>query len=211
MYLSYLKKVGLITIFLGIQSCQVIDVVIAQSQTELQFETKNDVKYAAEVLPDEVIQQITDENLDPEYGWLGDPRRFKVTKIQQLGQSKPFYYIIPKVECFKTSCDRFYHFPLCGGSGRCTYLGYIEENGKYRRVFKQLFLMQGSELPRVSLQISSEGVPACFELPGYDWDSREKGLPSLSEGQIFMSRYCYNGTEYTLNKLRIVPMEQGLN
>ncbi len=210
MSILFVKKCGLIAVLLGLQSCQLIDVVIAQSDQQLRFETKNEVKYAAEILPDEVIQQIKDENFEPNSNWIGDPRRFKVRKIQQLGQSKPLYYINPSIECPERGCDMFYHTPMCGGTGGCTYLGYIEENGKYRKVFDKLFWLQGSDSPQVSLQISSEGVPACFELPGYDWDSREKGLPSLSEGEIFMSRYCYNGTEYTLNQIRVVPTEQGL-
>ncbi len=204
-----MKKIGIIFLSLILQSCQVIDVVIAQSSSELQFETKNDVKYAAEVLPDEIIEQITKEISGPNSNWIGDPRRFKVRKIQQLGQSQTFYYINPMLDCPEWGCDPSYHTPFCGMNG-CNYYGYLEENGKYRQVFHQLFQLQGSYSPRVSRQLK-DGVPACFELPGYDRNSSEKGLPELKEDQIFKSRYCYNGTKYVLTEFSIVPLEWGKN
>ena len=206
---SIVKQVNLFLVILGLQSCQVIDVVTAQSQP-MKFRIVGEEKYAAEFLPDEAISQIKREIFDPNSEWIGDPRRFSVRKIQQMGQTQPLYYITPMIECPETGCNMFYHLPLCGATGGCTYVGYIEEKGKYRQVFNKLFWLQGKGTPRVS-EPNFEGVPACFEIPGYDFESREKGLPELSEQEIFMSRYCYNGQEYILNKLYLVPIEKGIN
>jgi hypothetical protein len=186
-----------------LQSCQSIDIVIAQSDGELNFEIHKNWDYAVKVTPPGMIEQVRKENIDSD--WIGDPRRFPVLKIQNFAQKTPFYLISPTIECPERGCDMSYNLPLCGGSGGCTYLGYIEKNGVYKKVFDKLFWLQGSDNPNVSKQLK-EGLPACLELPGYDFEARERGLPQQKEDQRFVSRYCYNGKNYVLNRLYLVPI-----
>lgn len=201
------KLIYLVGTLILLQSCQAIDTVTAQGEGELTFESRADWDYAARNTPPGMIQQVRQENISSD--WIGDPKRFWVIKVQNLGLGqKPFYFIYPGIGCPDTGCND-YHQPLCG-SGGCTYLAYIEENGQYRRVFNQLFQAEGSfeEFFKVSRQLK-DGLPACIELAGYDARSRYEGkLPQRGENQQFVSRYCYDGNEYVLNRLYLVLRQE---
>ena len=194
-----LVKIALVTSILGLQSCQVIDSVIAQNTGELIFERQDNWDYAAKVAAQELIQQVRNENID-EY-WIGDPRRFLMIKVNEMFQKYPLYLVIPAIKCESDYCPRELHRPLCGVAARCSYFVYIEENGKYRKVWGHLFQRQGdTPLFKVSKQMK-DGVPACLEMGGIDAETWLKERPEIGENEIFRSRYCYNGTEYVLEKL----------
>jgi hypothetical protein len=186
------------------QGCQL---VTAKGEEELNFEVKNNWEYAAEVAPPNLMEQVLKDNLDPKSNWVGDPKRFQVIKINYLGQKSPLYLIDPKIyyECPKDKgCNldllRLY-YPFCGATGGCSYFAYIEENGTYRPVFQQLiWRLSANDFFKVSRQLY-QGFPACFELTGYDSNTKLQGLPRIKEDQVFVSRYCYNGSQYILDKL----------
>lgn len=197
-----LQKIALLTSILGLQSCQTIDTVIAQNTGELTFERQDNWAYAAKVAPKELIQQVRTENID-EY-WIGDPRRFLMIKVNEMGQKYPLYLVIPAVKCESDYCPRELHRPLCGAAGRCSYFVYIEENGKYREVWGKLFQRLGdTPLFKVSKQMK-DGVPACLEMGGIDDETEYRRRTERKNGEIFRSRYCYNGSEYVLDKLERV-------
>ena len=192
-------KLLIIVTILGLTSCTPLDTVIAQSSGELMFEIQDNWDYAAKVAPTELIQQVRSENID-KY-WIGDPRRFLMIKVKYMGQKSSLYLVIPAVKCESDYCPSELHRPLCGAAGRCSYFVYIKENGKYRKVWGKLFQRQGdTPLFKVSKQMK-DGVPACLEMGGIDAETWLKERPEIGENEIFRSRYCYNGTEYVLDKL----------
>lgn len=188
-------------------SCQLIAVVVAQSEGELFFEAKNNWDYAAKVLPPHLIEQSRKENLDP--SWIGDPKQFRALKVKSLGQKSSLYFIEPAIYCPEEGCPTqelfdLYH-PACNKSGGCSYWVYVEENGTYRKVFDQQIWRQSTkDFLKVSIKLE-QGVPACFELTGVDGDSRSQNLRDIPNNQVFVSRYCYNGNQYVLQKLSQKP------
>lgn len=206
--MQFYKILSFILAIASLQACQTIDTVIAQSEGQLTFEVKDNWDYAAKVAPDELIQQVRDENIDD--SWIGDPRRFSMIKVKNLAQKHPLYLVEPSVRCESNYCPKEYHRPLCG-SGGCSYFIYLEENGQYRKVFAKLFRREGSEaLFKISSQIK-DGVPACIELSGIDDYTYYHNRPPRGEDSIYRSRYCYNGREYILNKLYQVPASPSTN
>ncbi len=203
MIYRFLKKIAFSCLFLSLQSCQIASIVTAQVEGELNFEPRNDWDYAARVAPPRLIQQVRDENISP--SWIGDPKRFQIIKVAALGQRSPLYFIFPAIGCPETGCRDDLR-PLCNVSGACTYLAYIEEGGKYRKVFDRLFWTQGEgDFFQVSQQFK-DGLPQCLELLGYDDFAWRDGLPPHQETQQFVSRYCYDTQkqEYILDRLYLV-------
>lgn len=200
MIYQFLNKIVFSFLFLSLQSCQIASMVTAQVEGELSFEKRDDWDYAGKVAPIVLIQQVRDENISP--NWIGDPKRFQVIKIAALGQRSPLYFIFPAIGCPETGCRDDLR-PLCNVSGACTYLAYIEEGDKYRKVFDRLFWSQGEgDFFKVSRQLKDR-LPQCLELLGYDDFVLRDGLPPHREGQQFVSRYCFDKQkqEYALERL----------
>jgi hypothetical protein len=193
------------------QGCNFIDAVIAQGEGELSFEVKDNWDYAAKVMPPELIEQIRRENINET--WIGDPRRFQAIQVQQFGQKSPLYFVDPYIPCPEKGCatQQLYdeYHPLCTTFGGCQKLVYLEqENGTYRRVFQALFFQQASEnegFLKVSNQLY-QGLPACFSLVGFDDERRREGR--TEEGEFFVTKYCYNGTDYVFQEMYVVQRQQ---
>lgn len=205
-------KLGIIGLlsFPILLGCGRLTAVFASGEGEFSFEVqKKKWDYAARVMPLELISQVRQENLDER--WSGDPKRFQAVKVRQFGQKLPLYFIDPYIPCPEGGCPTRelydqYH-PACNVSGGCAKLVYLEqENGKYRRVFKEQFYQQATVeegFLKVSPQLEG-GYPACFEMTGFDLDMKLQGLSDLRDDQVFVSRYCYNGTDYVFQNLYVV-------
>lgn len=209
MLIKTLAKLSFFFLCLNVQSCQIINVVTAQGEGELSFIAIKDTwEYAAKLAPPGLVEQVVKENIDPD--WIGDPKRFQIIKIDQFGL-KSLYFIDPYIPCPQEGCKNqelwnSYH-PLCGATGGCSYFLYIQENGQYRKLFGQLFWRQGEKdnFLKISRQVK-DGLPTCLELIGFDGEVKLNGLPSHRDDQRFVSRYCYDGREYVLDRLYLVPM-----
>jgi hypothetical protein len=193
-----------------LSSCHPLTAVVAQGEGELTFEAKNNWNYAAKVIPRSLIEQSRKDNIDP--SWIGDPRRFQAIQVKNLGQKFPLYFIEPAIYCPEGGCQSqelfdLYH-PRCNKSGGCAYFVYVEEKGAYRKVFDQQFWRQSTkDFLKVSHQLY-QGVPACFELTGFDGDMWLQGLPEKASDQVFVSRYCYNGRDYVLQNLYVTQRQE---
>ncbi|MDV2994938.1 MAG: hypothetical protein N4J56_004592 [Chroococcidiopsis sp. SAG 2025] len=142
---------------------------------------------AARAAPPDLMEQVVQENIDP--SWIGDPNRMQVIKIAVAGQQHPVYVINPQVMPPKSirTIDPSMS-PLCGTAG-CAYLGYIEEDGTYRRVFHQYLkdkLPPGTTFLKVGGGLTN-GLP-CLEFTEYP--------EPLNGTSLAVTRYCYNGRKY---------------
>lgn len=200
---KFFSSIIFLLIFPSLSSCHLITAVVAQGEGELTFEAKNNWDYAAKVVPLDLIKKSREEDLEP--SWIGDPRQFQAIRVKNLGQKSSLYFIEPAIYCPEGGCPTqelfdLYH-PACNKSGGCAYWVYVEENGRYRKVFDEQFWRQSTkDFLKVSHQLY-QGVPACFELIGFDGDIWLKGLPEIADNQVFVSRYCYNGSQYVLQSL----------
>jgi len=81
---------------------------------------------------------------------------------------------------------------------------YVQQNGRYSHVFAGFFGYQGDgegKILRISEQIT-DGLPLCFEVKGISLDSENmEKLPPIKEKERYISRYCYNGQNYTLSNI----------
>lgn len=196
----FFKYITFISLISALPACQYIDTVVAQTEGQLTFEAKNNWNYAAKIAPTNFLEFFREKEIHSD--WLGDPRRFQMMKINKVGQKYPMYLLDPSVDCPETGCRRD-HRPFCG-TGGCSYFIYIEEEqGKYRKVFEKLFRAEGAldNFFKVSRQMK-DGLPACIELNGIDYDTYSKKPTNRDvEREMFVSRYCYNGRQYLLNRL----------
>ena len=174
---------GFLTIALVLFSNQ-----IAVTQIPQQF--NGDWQYAAKVAPPGLMAQVAKDNIKA--AWLGDPNRMKVLEIQVANQKSPLYLIDSRVqyECPPIGCEPTLD-PLCSSSG-CAYLGYVQENKAYRRVFSQYFkssLTPDVNFIRVSKQLN-QGLP-CLEF---------RELPKPKTGRVQVSQYCFDEQQYLLER-----------
>ncbi len=178
-------------------SCQMVQ------GEESAFQAKPNWDYGANVAPQALLDQFRQENIDQE--WIGDPKRFRVLKIQALGQ-KTLYFVYPFIDCPENGCVtlqlRQLYQPLCNASGGCGYFVYAEENGKYRQVFHEVVWKQVDEGKFVQVStIPFQGLPSCFKLGGFDGDRRES-IKKING--VIVSQYCYNGREYVFDNYQTV-------
>lgn len=143
-------------------------------------------QYAAKVAPPGLMQQVVQENVNPD--WLGDPGKMQVIKPKVKGQKNDLYLINTRVqyECPLNGCSPLAD-PLCGSKG-CAYLGYVRRGKSYTEVFNQY--LRSTLPPDVTfLQVSNSlvlGLP-CL------------GFTQLSEptgGKLKIQKFCYDGNKY---------------
>lgn len=171
------------------------------ADSELNFSVISNWDYAARVAPPELIKQVVKENIAP--SWIGDAKRFSAIVIDHKKQAFPLYLIQPAIrdECPNSFCDAdlsALYRPLCGATGGCTYLGYIDARGSYQRVFKEQLWAQvptnnNSNFVQVSHQLIN-GLP-CLEFMAFTSDTIHEGK---GNNKIWKSRFCFNGREYYL-------------
>lgn len=211
--LCFSRTFLLVALWLGLQSCGTMDAMIAQAEGRMTFKLKNDWQYAAKITPTGMMQEVVKTMLQGE--WLGDPNRFSVLKIKEFGQEKALYFISPMIPCPEGGCASQALFdlyrPTCGATGWCSYFAYVDEgDGTYRQVFRKHLLRRGGkDFLKVSAQLK-DGLPACLELLAFDSEAHNRGLVHFEpETEFVVSRYCYNGEEYTLKQIYQIP--QGKN
>ncbi len=173
-------------------------VVTVRASEQWKVVSRSDWQYATKVAPPGLMQKVVQENISE--SWIGDPGRMTVVKLQTPKQKTNFYLIDTQVQdkCPPSGCNSFAD-PLCGSAG-CAYLIYAQEGNSYRRVFSEYFknaLPPGVPFLRVSNQLKS-GLP-CLEFTEF---------PNSQVGELKSSKYCFNGTKFTLVDSKIHPYSE---
>ncbi|PSF35808.1 hypothetical protein C7H19_15395 [Aphanothece hegewaldii CCALA 016] len=189
-----------------LQSCQF---VTAQSDQELNFIPIKEWGTLGKA-PKGLLEQFKLDNQEYLQHWVGDPKRFLVQTYRKLGQ-KTVFIIDPRSECLQIGCadDRSIYFqyyaPFCGGEvTHCKVMFYVEDNKKFHSVSSANFVPQGDgdEFLFALSEQQQNGLPLCWEVKGYPVFSEEQiSLPVLKQDERYVSRYCYNGQKYKLNKI----------
>lgn len=188
MYQQLLKRAVLATCFtMALTTALLFDqLALSQTPQSLTFEVRSDWQYAARSAPQNLMQQVAKENLEDE--WLGDPNRMKIVTVYLPQQKSALYLIDTRVqyECPPIGCDPVLD-PLCDRSG-CTFLGYIEADKSYRRVFSER--LNSALIPEKNfLSVSQQLVQ---DMPCLKFNEKIKAADRPSA----TSQYCFDGKKY---------------
>jgi hypothetical protein len=208
MKMNYQKRIWVcIGLALLVGACRVN---ARPDRDSLTFQEVNSWGHLGKDAPAGLLQLFKRDNEHILRTWAGDPRRFLTYSYQKSG-GEPLYVINPRIECPEWGCPEdseiYYdnYAPFCYPRKRyCLLTVYTRQNGKYRNVFGGFFGYQGDgegKILRISEQIS-DGLPLCFEVKGISLDSENmEKLPPIKEKERYISRYCYNGRDYTLSNI----------
>jgi hypothetical protein len=137
------------------------------------------------VAPPELLEQIAQDNLNPEF--LVDPGQMRILKIQQSRQAQPLYLIDARLG---QSAPQ----PLCGAAG-CVFWGYRPTKSGFQKVFAAYL---NPHLP--------PGTPLLKPLP-----ILENGLPQLTIHQLDGSvlqhlTLAFDGQSYAIAQVDYLPV-----
>lgn len=208
---KFLARFILLTgLTLTLQSCQFVK---AQSGNVLTFTPLKPVKewnHLGKDVPKELLEKFKSDHKDLLDSWMGEPGRFPVY-IQKTFGGQTLFFINPRVECPEWGCPKEseiyfqYYAPFCNSREHfCLITFYVKQNAGFHSVFADHFSYQGNGDRNIFAfsEQQQNGLPSCFEVKGFSLSSKyDNKLPPKPEGDRYVSRYCYNGQKYELDKI----------
>jgi hypothetical protein len=187
----------------------------ARADGSLSFVPVRDWGYLGRDAPKGLLARFKTDNESDLENTPTDPRRLRVHARRTSGE-KTIYAIDPISDCPAWGCPKNYNDYLqlystfCGARQNfCRMMLYVEERGKFREVFDAPFRFQpdgdnGSKIAFSEQEV--DGLPLCFEVKGYS-NFSDVGNLLLPKGETdrYVSRYCYNGQKYELDKIYTEP------
>jgi hypothetical protein len=204
-----LLSIGLVV---GLQSCVLSG---ARADGQLSFVPVRDWGYLGRDAPKGLLDRFKTDNRSELENAQTDPRRLRVHGRRTSG-GKTVYAIDPLSDCPEWGCSESYsdylqlNATFCRArQDFCRIMVYAEEKGKFRSVFDVPFRFQSDGENGSKIAFSDremDGLPICIEIKGYSTSSDiNKLLPHKGEMDRYVSRYCYNGQQYELDKIYTEP------